>query len=135
MNEKVGFEREKALLPVTMNILTERKEDEIIRSQTRAIDEKLRQLYSERRQLERNLSMNKTNKTPERHFRNRACPDENCRGFLSTQWKCGVCDMWTCPDCHQIKGMTKDAHHQCNPDDVATATRAILANPVAAKVK
>ena len=21
----------------------------------------------------------------------RACPDENCRGFLSTQWKCGVC--------------------------------------------
>lgn len=121
MNEKVGFEREKALLPVTMNILTERKEDEIIRSQTRAIDEKLRQLYSERRQLERNLSMNKTNKTPERHFRNRACPDENCRGFLSTQWKCGVCDMWTCPDCHQVKGMTKDAHHQCNPDDVATA--------------
>jgi hypothetical protein len=51
----------------------------------------------------------------------RACPDENCRGFLSTQWKCGLCDKWTCPDCHVVKGLTRDATHTCNNDDLETA--------------
>ena len=52
----------------------------------------------------------------------RACPEESCRGFLSAQWKCGVCDKWACPDCHVVKGLVKDCEHTCNPDDVATAT-------------
>jgi hypothetical protein len=51
----------------------------------------------------------------------RACPYKDCRGFLSTAWKCGVCSMWTCPDCHEVKGPEKDAAHTCNPDNVATA--------------
>ena len=51
----------------------------------------------------------------------RACPEESCRGFLSAQWKCGVCDKWACPDCHIVKGLVKDCEHTCNPDDVATA--------------
>ena len=52
----------------------------------------------------------------------RACPDENCRGFLSSQWKCGVCNQWTCSQCHELKGMDKHAEHTCEPDKVATAT-------------
>jgi RNase P protein component len=51
----------------------------------------------------------------------RACPDENCRGFLSTQWKCGLCEQYSCPDCHVVKGKHRDCGHTCNPDDVATA--------------
>ena len=51
----------------------------------------------------------------------RACPATNCKGFLSTAWKCGLCDNWTCPDCHEIKGLEKDTQHTCNPDSVATA--------------
>lgn len=51
----------------------------------------------------------------------RACPYQDCRGFLSTAWKCGMCEMWTCPECHEVKGETKDAPHECNPDNVATA--------------
>ena len=51
----------------------------------------------------------------------RKCPDEECRGYLSTQWKCGMCDKWTCPDCHVIKGTTRDAEHTCDPDVKATA--------------
>ena len=61
------------------------------------------------------------NNNNERQSIGRPCPKENCRGFLSSQWKCSVCDMWTCPECHQLKGFTRDAHHTCNPDDVATA--------------
>lgn len=51
----------------------------------------------------------------------RACPDEDCRGYLSTQWKCGLCEKWACPDCHLVKGPVRDCDHTCNPDDVATA--------------
>jgi hypothetical protein len=51
----------------------------------------------------------------------RACPDGDCRGFLSTAWKCGLCDKWTCPECHEVKGLERDAEHVCNPDNVATA--------------
>lgn len=51
----------------------------------------------------------------------RACPYENCRGFLSTAWKCGMCDNWTCPECHEGKGPDKDAEHTCDPNNIATA--------------
>ena len=51
----------------------------------------------------------------------RACPFENCKGFLSTVWKCGMCENWACPECHEVKGPNKDSEHTCNPDNVATA--------------
>jgi hypothetical protein len=51
----------------------------------------------------------------------RACPGTGCKGFLSTAWKCGLCENWTCPTCHEIKGPEKDVPHTCNPDSVATA--------------
>jgi hypothetical protein len=63
----------------------------------------------------------------------RACPIESCRGFLSQQWKCGLCNVSTCPKCNipKIKSPrqananqdtdTKEEEHVCNPDDVATA--------------
>ena len=65
----------------------------------------------------------------------RACPIETCRGFLSQQWKCGLCNVSTCPKCNVPKikktnimhELTVDQdqedadEHVCNPDDVATA--------------
>jgi hypothetical protein len=71
----------------------------------------------------------------------RACPIETCRGFLSQQWKCGICGIFTCPKCNVPKcnaqkpqtteddedanendaEIDTDTTHVCNPDDVATA--------------
>jgi hypothetical protein len=51
----------------------------------------------------------------------RKCPDGDCRGFLSTAWKCGLCSKWACPECHEIKGTERDAAHECKPENVATA--------------
>lgn len=67
----------------------------------------------------------------------RACPIETCRGFLSQQWKCGLCNVSTCSKCNVPKikktrimqeAATSEAatsedtdEHVCNPDDVATA--------------
>ena len=50
----------------------------------------------------------------------KACPANDCRGFLSSAWKCGLCEMWACPDCHEIKGADRDVDHICNPDVLAT---------------
>jgi len=51
----------------------------------------------------------------------RGCPAEDCRGFLSSDWKCGLCHVHTCSKCHVIKN-GGEGEHTCNPDDVATAT-------------
>ena len=51
----------------------------------------------------------------------RKCPDGECRGFLSTAWKCGLCSKWACPECHEIKGDTREAPHECKPENIATA--------------
>jgi hypothetical protein len=49
------------------------------------------------------------------------CPVEDCRGFLSTAWKCGTCQTWVCPDCLVPKGKDKDAPHTCDEGMKATA--------------
>jgi len=48
----------------------------------------------------------------------RKCSDADCRGFLSTRWKCGLCDKYTCTECHELKS---DDDHTCDPNNVATA--------------
>lgn len=50
------------------------------------------------------------------------CPRDQCRGFLSSQYKCGICDYFVCPDCFAVKGLDRDVEHKCNSDEVATAT-------------
>lgn len=49
------------------------------------------------------------------------CPDEGCRGFLSSAYKCGTCEKWTCAQCLEVLGPSKDAAHECNKDTVETA--------------
>ena len=47
----------------------------------------------------------------------KACPVTDCRGFLSTQWKCGICDVKVCNKCHDP--MTIEPH-LCDKDKVAS---------------
>jgi hypothetical protein len=51
----------------------------------------------------------------------RPCPVNECRGFLSTAWKCGICENFTCPHCHEVKGPSRDAPHVCLQENVETA--------------
>jgi len=51
----------------------------------------------------------------------KACPMDDCRGFLSTAWKCGICDTWICKDCHVKKQEKDDITHICDKDAVETA--------------
>lgn len=49
------------------------------------------------------------------------CPSEDCRGFLSTGYKCEICKYFTCPNCLELIGTEKTAEHVCNPDCVKNA--------------
>jgi hypothetical protein len=49
------------------------------------------------------------------------CPGDNCKGYLSNKYKCGICNLYTCPDCLEIIGYNKDQEHVCNPDSVKSA--------------
>lgn len=48
------------------------------------------------------------------------CPGEGCRGFLSSSWKCGVCEQYTCSQCNEVKGPLRGSEHECRPGDVET---------------
>lgn len=49
------------------------------------------------------------------------CPNDNCKGFLSTQYKCEICELYTCPQCIEIIGYNKNEEHKCNEDSVKSA--------------
>jgi hypothetical protein len=50
------------------------------------------------------------------------CSNENCRGFLSSRWKCNLCETWTCRECNINIGTTENKlTHVCNDDDLQTA--------------
>ena len=50
------------------------------------------------------------------------CPAENCRGYLSTAYKCGTCAKYTCNECLAVKGDSRDAPHTCNEEAKASAS-------------
>lgn len=46
----------------------------------------------------------------------KSCAHAGCKGFLSTQWKCGICDLYTCKECHE----PKNEDHVCDQNNVET---------------
>lgn len=50
------------------------------------------------------------------------CPVDDCRGLLSTAYKCELCKTYACPKCLIPTGAIRDdPTHVCNEDDVKTA--------------
>jgi hypothetical protein len=123
--EDVLFEQEKALMPATQPIIEEMNRKKHIRREIKRLDELIENLNHERRVLERSIDNPDLDKSKEKNKSSgfmRSCAAEGCRGFLSSQWKCGICELWTCPDCHELKGDKRDdPDHKCDPNNVETA--------------
>lgn len=100
-----------------------RTDEERLAGYKRSLDEKVNQDALRRQVLYHQYELNLVHATreakgPKREFI-RACPADGCRGFLSTAWKCGMCEVRVCPQCHEIK--TEDQEHTCKPENVETA--------------
>lgn len=117
--EQILYDKERALLPATQQIVERVKLIDEVKLEMKEIDAERRRLATKKRDLLQILERLEDSKDEpvERVLFTKACPSTNCRGFLSTQWKCGLCQVRVCPECHEIK----DAEHACNPDSVATA--------------
>ena len=50
-----------------------------------------------------------------------ACPNPDCRGYLSTAYKCEICQLHTCSKCLEVIGYSKQDEHVCNEDSVLSA--------------
>lgn len=122
--ENMLLERETAMMPSTQPYV----EQEI---QRRKNIELLDKLQNERNKLKRKLAeVNRTcmevsrNLNPPLENEKRSfihkCGDTNCRGFLSTAWKCNICSQYTCIECNAIRGYERDSPHVCNENDKLT---------------
>jgi hypothetical protein len=51
----------------------------------------------------------------------RRCLRSECQGFLSTAWKCGICEWYSCSKCFCVKSKNEEDAHECKKEDVETA--------------
>jgi hypothetical protein len=124
-------DREISKLPETMEAAEKHKKIEKEEEKSRIIRTKINDLNKEMLELkiENSLCYNKMyqirhgqdSADAERRKFIMACPNNNCRGYLSTQYKCDLCELFTCPHCIELIGYNKTDEHTCNPDNVASA--------------
>jgi len=133
--EDVIFDRERALLPATQPYAEAIGRKNTLMKEYNEINQMIRDLKRRKERIQ--VLVNRLEHNPVRaleegdfdresdssHEKTRRqfikpCPVDDCRGFLSSQYKCGMCETWCCPDCHVIIGKTKTTPHTCDPNDV-----------------
>ncbi len=78
------------------------------------------------------LNLNPSKIDKKKYQYNFACPVENCKGFLDSEYKCGLCNSLICSKCYDIKSkgintsmgasynINKNDDHVCDPDKIST---------------
>ena len=138
ITEKVLFEEEKTYLPMlheeaekqiklkklkgwleyydTEKQKNMENEDQLVKEQ-RQKDKDIQEKIRKTRELYIKISYNGKNLyEKEKKVFIMSCVVENCRGFLSDKYICGICNIKICKDCHLVQ----DEEHKCNQDDVET---------------
>ena len=117
-----------AKLPESMAAAAQYKKKEEYKKQADAVKEKLNQARAVARQLEEQhrqllhavyrAERGQTSGKNEVKFM-MPCPVDDCRGLLSTAYKCEICKTYACPKCLVPTGHIRDdPNHVCNEDDV-----------------
>lgn len=134
--ENFLMDLEKAKLPETQiyveRIIREEKlqEEKAVKLlQMKELKQSLETLIHDISRLRHNMEYIEASNAPSGYTFMHRCPDESCKGYVSTQWKCGLCNTYSCSQCHAIKGVKNadgefDQEHVCNED--AKLTVALL---------
>lgn len=123
------LEREISKLPETMEIAERHKQADIKEDEAKQINDKVTNMLNEIHKLRRQQNqcyriasdLKSGKKKEEKKKFIMPCPNESCRGFLSTQYKCGICNMYTCSKCIEVIGTNKFDNHTCNENSVKSA--------------
>ena len=135
--EDILYEREKALMPATQPLIENKIRLNKMKDDLQEIKKQIKNLEDIKRRLEFNIERVRTQREPidflggenntdvsvnpvKNNGNNyiRACPAENCRGFLNKNWTCGLCENKTCKNCHEI---LNNEEHVCDENNVKTA--------------
>ena len=129
----VLFEIEKARFPDTMELcgrIKSRDERDLKikenNQKIRELEDKIKEIEKSNRKIDREFNIannnyyNTKNQKKERAEFIQKCPVDNCNGFLSTAWKCKLCNNYTCSKCMEVKGLDNNCEHTCNKDTIAS---------------
>ena len=142
--EDILMDKQKALLQSTLPVAETRKNAktrlgeiserrDYLYEQIRIMNEELHKMDNESYRLRNQLTTTKAEDIQKKQFVKK-CPNGECRGFLSTRWKCGLCNINVCSECHEIKETNNNENndniennenienpHVCKPENVETA--------------
>lgn len=122
------YNLELSQIPSTMTLATNEqnarnKDKELIEIRNK-ISKLRREIYKHEREynnIRRQIDILRNSKAEQKYKFTMRCSKDNCKGFLSTAYKCGLCNNYTCPTCLQYIGPDKNVEHTCDPDMVKTA--------------
>jgi hypothetical protein len=124
--ENILFDRQKSMMEETQAIVLQRQEYKKYDAMIKKIHEEIHELYAKIRQYQteswnmRNNTITTVNVAKVKFFGH--CPKSDCKGFITSSWRCGVCEQRVCKSCKEEIGDGNDALklHACNPDTLAT---------------
>lgn len=121
--QKILVEREKALLPATQVIVEAINDKEKVYKELAEFDAKcsIERANITNKLYELDCIIHGSKEPKERKQFIRKCGVDGCRGYLSTQWKCGICESTTCKDCLEILPKDSNTNHTCDPNNVESA--------------
>lgn len=121
--ENILLEREKCMLPETQHLVAREKRIRKIRELIKEAEDELKRqkghianLYNEMDFVRNGGPLDGNGDEKEKKQFVRKCPIEDCKGFLSTRWKCDICDNHICSECNE----KKEENHECDPSNVET---------------
>jgi hypothetical protein len=121
--ENVLLEREKSYLPETQPYAAREKQRrqlvKLVYDAQNEIDNQrhlIRTLQNNIDVLARGHNLEEGSETKKVFIRK--CPVEDCKGFLSSRWKCEMCENTICSQCNEIK---EETGHECDEKNVETA--------------
>lgn len=123
------LEHEISKLSETMEIAEHHNQADIKETEAKQINDKVTNMLNEIHKLREHQNqcyraasvLRSGKKKQEKKKFIMPCPNEKCRGFLSTHYKCGICNMYTCSKCIEIIGSNKCDNHICNEDSIKSA--------------
>lgn len=127
--KKLLYDVEKSKMPATMPMVEEyldlgnkKRELDIIKAKREEIAKIYNELKAKEYTMKNDIARIKRGKgqCKDKRVFIKPCPVNDCKGYLSTSYKCGLCNTWTCSKCHEVIGLDKNSEHVCNENSLKT---------------
>lgn len=118
--ENIMFERQEALFGETIELISRKKKVEKIQDKINKLKQKIDRYNREIYEINHPGAYRMEEKKEEEEKKVliiKKCPQNNCQGYLDSDYTCGICDTVLCQKCEIIK---EDDDHECDKDDIET---------------